>query len=230
MQWRCWLRLQSFKCLTNTGKSASKLPHKDLSGDLHSLQKEEISVSQHMVHSVDLFECLHGNWLFLKWVIQEREGKNHNAFYILFLQVTHCYFHQILFMRTEQPKVQCTCERRWLRLQFWKGLLLKIYELIRKAPDAGKDCRRRRGWQRTKWLDGITDSMDISLSKRQKMMKGKEAWCAAVQRVGHDWVIEQQRTLPKIHEHNLKLVNLTIVGYDSAHISWKYVKNSNFTH
>ena len=89
---------------------------------------------------------------------------------------------------------------------------------------------RRRGWQRTKWLDGITDSMDISLSKRQKMMKGKEAWCAAVQRVGHDWVIEQQWTLPKIHEHNLKLVNLTIVGYDSAHISWKYVKNSNFTH
>ena len=60
--------------------------------------------------------------------------------------------------------------------------------------------------------------------------EGKEAWCAAVQRVGHYWVIEQQPTLPKIYEHNLKLVNLTIVGYDSAHISWKYVKNSNFTH
>ena len=116
-----------------------------------------------------------------------------------------------------------------LKLQYfghlmWRSDTLKTL-MLRKI-----EGRRRRGWQRTKWLDGITDSMDISLSKRQKMMKGKEAWCAAVQRVGHDWVIEQQWTLPKIHEHNLKLVNLTIVGYDSAHISWKYVKNSNFTH
>ena len=75
-----------------------------------------------------------------------------------------------------------------LKLQYFGHLMQRTDSLVRTLMLGKIEGRRRRGWQRVRWLDGITDSVDISLRKFREMVKDREAWRAVVHGVTNSWI------------------------------------------